>query len=326
MREFSADEMRREAERLKRGNGKGLRVCTADVLMRRQFDPIRWVVPRLLPEGLMLLAARPKVGKSWLALQIAVAVAEGGEVLGQQVEAGDVLYLALEDSDRRMHARLAKLGAAGDGLGRLQYATEWPRGTAGAQAIADWIAAHPQARLVVIDVFTRLRESRSARESGYTTDYSDVALLKPPPGRSVAILLIHHTRKEVATDPLDEVSGTLGIGGAADGVWVLKRARGSDEAEMHVIGRDLEDEGTHALRFDRTSCRWEWVGEAWRVRMSAERREVLELLAERAQTPAEIADALGKKRPSIRSLLADMARDGQIDRGMDGRYRAATQQ
>lgn len=297
-------------------------IKTASGLLARQFQPIRWLIPGLLPEGLMMLVARPKVGKSWLALDVAIACATGGSVLGRPVARGDVLYLALEDSDRRMFSRLSKLGATGAGLGDLQYATDWPRGAEGAAAIHDWITDHPAARLVVVDVFTKLRASTEGRESAYSTDYTDVSMLKPPSDRAVSILLVHHTRKAESDDPIDSISGTLGIGGAADGAWIIKRARGADEAELHLIGRDLEQEGGFAVRFDRESCRWQWVGDAWRVRISGERREILDVLAGGAARPAEIAKAIGKTEGAVRYLLHVMVRDGHVDRGIDGRYRA----
>lgn len=297
-------------------------IKTAAELLEQDFAPIRWLIPGLLPEGLMLLAARPKVGKSWLALDVAIACATGGKIFGRSVERGDVLYLALEDNDRRMHSRLSKLGATGAGLGDLAYATDWPRGAEGAAAIHAWIKAHANARLVVIDVFTKLRAATEGRETAYSVDYTDVSMLKPPSDRSVSILLVHHTRKAESDDPLDSVSGTLGIGGAADGAWILKRARGSDEAELHLIGRDLEEEGAFAVRFDRESCRWQWVGDAWRVRISAERREILDVLADGASRPGEIAKRIGKRENAVRFLLHAMNRDGQVDRGLDGRYRA----
>jgi len=299
------------------------RISSAAELMTLAFLPILWLIPGILPEGLMLLAARPKVGKSWLALLIALACATGGKVFGRPVTQGRVLYLALEDNDRRMHARLAKLGATDpDALLRFEYATSWPRGTEGAAAIREWIEQHEDARLVVIDVFAKLRETTAGRDSGYATDYQDVAILKPPPGRAVTVLLVHHTRKQESDDALDTVSGTLGIGGAADGALILRRARGESEAELHLIGRDLEDEGQYAVQFDRSTCRWEWVGEAWKVRIGQERREILAVLADGPATPAEIATAIGKRGDAVRYLLRQMVQDGQVDRGMDRRYRA----
>jgi hypothetical protein len=294
---------------------------TAADLMGTTFSPIHYLIPDLLPEGLFILAAPPKVGKSWLALDVALAVATGGVVLGRQVARGAVLYLALEDSDRRMHSRLTKLDAAGEGLANFHFATDWPRGLDGAAAIQEWIRQHPNARLVVIDVFTRLRGATVGRETTYTNDYNDMAVLKPPADRRVSILLVHHTRKADSADPMDSISGTLGLGGAADGCWVIRRARGEDEAELHLIGRDLEEEGTFSIKFDRASCRWQWEGDAWKVRVSAERRQALDALSARPLKPHELAEVLGKSQGAIRKLVLDMVRDGQLDRGMDGRYR-----
>jgi hypothetical protein len=44
------------------------RGVSAAALMKKQFAPIRWIVPGYLTEGLYVLAGAPKVGKSWLAL------------------------------------------------------------------------------------------------------------------------------------------------------------------------------------------------------------------------------------------------------------------
>jgi len=74
---------------------------TAAELQTKQFPPLRFVVPDLIPEGLTLLAGKPKVGKSWMVLDIAIAVASGRYTLGNlKPEQGDVLYLALEDGGR----------------------------------------------------------------------------------------------------------------------------------------------------------------------------------------------------------------------------------
>ena len=101
---------------------------SATELMAIEFPEPRWIVPGIVPEGTTILAGKPKMGKSWLALGTSVAVAAGGVALGtKKVERGAVLYLALEDNPRRLQSRLKKLlpgGAAPEGL---ELATEWPR-------------------------------------------------------------------------------------------------------------------------------------------------------------------------------------------------------
>ena len=87
-----------------------LQLWTADDILTTDWPKPVWAIPGLLPVGLTILAGRPKVGKSWLTLQIALAVASGGRVLGQPGEKGPVLYLALEDPPRRLKERMLKQG------------------------------------------------------------------------------------------------------------------------------------------------------------------------------------------------------------------------
>ncbi len=101
---------------------------TAADLMREELPPVRWAVPGILPEGLSLLAGKPKLGKSWLALGLAVAKASGGVALGKiPVDQGEVLYLALEDNRRRLQNRLRKVLDGSPPPEGLHIATEWAR-------------------------------------------------------------------------------------------------------------------------------------------------------------------------------------------------------
>jgi RecA-family ATPase len=136
-------------------------ILRLDELMSRDFPPTRWAVPGILPEGLSLLAGKPKLGKSFLALNLGITIAAGGKALGSvAVDSGDVLYLALEDRYRRLQDRARKIL---DGLGciasaRLHLACEWPRMTQdGLGFIEDWIEKQSGAKLVVIDVWARFR-------------------------------------------------------------------------------------------------------------------------------------------------------------------------
>src|SRR5215216_6264751 len=126
------------------------KTLTAAELLGLELPPIRWSVPGLVPEGVTLLAGKPKLGKSWMALGIGIAVSTGGVALGtRSVEQGDVLYMALEDNYRRLHKRLKKL-FTGEVPERLHIATEWPRmDEGGSAALKRWLEAHPGARLIV---------------------------------------------------------------------------------------------------------------------------------------------------------------------------------
>ncbi len=109
-------------------NGGRLPTFTARDLMGMELPEVKWIIPGITPEGVHLLAGKPKLGKSWMAFGMAVAVASGGVALGKKhVEGGSVLYLALEDNQRRLQKRLKKLLNGEDAPERLDIATTWRR-------------------------------------------------------------------------------------------------------------------------------------------------------------------------------------------------------
>lgn len=140
---------------------------TAAELNAMDFPPIKWVVPSFIAEGCTLLAGRPKLGKSWLVLDAGLAVASGGETLGQTCEAGDVLYLALEDNGRRLQSRIRRLWPTKTPPpARLRLMTKWPTSTDGVAAIRRWIEATPGARLVIVDVLAMFKGATPPKQ-GY---------------------------------------------------------------------------------------------------------------------------------------------------------------
>lgn len=291
------------------------KTISAAALRRMEFPEPRWAVPGLIPEGLTILGGRPKMGKSWLALAIAIAVAAAGSVLGLPGlgAAGDVLYLALEDRNRRLKERLDILHPdGGEFPARLHLATTWPRGDEGLTAITLWLEEHPEARLIVIDTLARFRAPAKGRGSAYDEDYSAVGAIQTLAiAHGVAVLLVTHLRKMDAADPMDTISGTLGVSGAADALMVLERARGQADAVLHVTGRDIED-AELALRWDGPSCTWTVIGDASLFRISPERQAILTALKEGPKYPKELSALLGKAPGSIRKLLLEMHRAGQV--------------
>jgi hypothetical protein len=298
---------------------------TADALVAATFPEPRWAVPGLLAEGCNLLAGPPKLGKSWLALNVAVAIASGGRALGKvAVQQGDVLYLALEDTGRRLRQRL--LAVLGDDLppSRLHIELRWESiDNGGAGAINEWLQSHPDARLVIVDVFTKIRSKPSKNVSQYEADYGAMSDLKALADEwGVAFLVIHHTRKQSAEDFLDEVSGTHGLAGAADAVLVLSRGRGNADGKLRVTGRDVE-ETDYALRFAADIGTWTLLdGTPAEHEASETRREILHVLRdEPGLGPKAIAERVGpEKLDSIKHLVRKMVDDGQLDTDGDGHY------
>jgi 5S rRNA maturation endonuclease (ribonuclease M5) len=291
-----------------------LKAFTAADLEEMVFPEPRWAIPGLLPEGLTILAGRPKRGKSWMGLGIALAVASGGKALGKiDVAKGDALYLALEDNPRRLQNRLAQLKTPETKLpSRLHLVTEFlPLQLGGMQTLLDWLDKHPKTHLVVIDTLGRILPSGKANSNQFVDDYQFIGKLqKLSIDRNFALLVIHHVRKQSADYALDRVAGTTGITGAADSVWVLDTGKGEASSILHVTGRDIETQEI-AMKFD--DGIWSAIGTAQEAAMSEERRSILNLLTENgAMSPKTIAECLKKNMNTLYSHLFHMKRDGQI--------------
>ena len=297
---------------------------TAQELLLMDFPEPEWIVPGILPEGATILAGKPKLGKSWLALGIAAAVAAGGVALGKErVEQGSVFYLALEDNLRRLQSRLRKLLHDGAAPNRLELVTQWPRlDDGGLEALEEWLIAHPDARLVIVDTLEKIRGKRAGKNP-YGEDYQAVEpLLSSAARHNVAVLIIHHLRKQGAEDPLDEVSGSTGLTGGVDGALVLKRERGRADAFLHVTGRDIETEQELALNWENATASWRIAGDAEEYRGSKERAEIRECVQSMGGMagPKEVSEALGKPYNNVKQLFYKMGNNGELRSVGNGKY------
>lgn len=298
---------------------------TADELMATEFPPPCWAVPGLLAEGVNLLAGPPKVGKSWLSLGLGMAVAGGGRAFEAiAVDPGPVLYLALEDTGRRLQSRMRRILGDQPAPAALTLATSCPPLPAGGDvAISAWLNRHPDARLVVIDVFAKVRGQSAAGASAYEGDYAAVGRVKRiADDYGVAVLLVHHVRKAGSDDFLNEVSGTNGLAGAADATLVLKRARGQADGVLHITGRDVE-EAEYALSFHAGAGAWHLLdGPAEDHVLPDTRATILRYLREHPSTgPKAIAEATGIALENVKKTCQRMAADAQLHADAAGRYR-----
>ena len=303
-------------------------IFSASSLMKCQFKPLQWAVEGLLPEGCVLFAGRPKLGKSWFAYLIGLAISVGGHVLGKiKVQKGEVLYLALEDGKRRLQARFKQIQRGGPVPDTLHLAVTWPRmDEGGLEDLELWLQSHPSARLIIIDTLQRVRPQNRTTGSVYENDYNSLALLADLARQfSVCILVVHHTRKTDAEDAFDTVSGSTGLTGAVDATMVLKRSRNRGDAVLHITGRDVE-EAEKALEFDRKTMTWILLGDAEEIKRKTEATDILEFLAEATEPlgPKQIAEALDKNEGSVRKILSRLAKDNQIKVVSYGKYSAIT--
>lgn len=310
------------------------RIHNAGDLMGKRFKPVQWAIRDLVPEGVTILAGAPKSGKSFLVLQWAFAIATGCALWNDRPPEiqGRALYLALEDKHQRMQRRLQKLQmdrglSLNVDLGRLDYAVEWDKAEEGVAAIREYLTKNPDCRLVAVDTMSTFRNTDPGRKSAYAHDYEVGAMFKPLCREfNVAIILVSHTRKQAADDPMDTVSGTQGLTGSVDNILTLqkpKRAMGDDYSVLHVDGRDIENPVELALTRNAQTGFWACLGHADEVSRTNESQAVLKVLATIGMgSPREIHAAMGGevKLPTLTRRLARMAQRGEIYRSRHGQY------
>lgn len=278
-------------------------------LVKKQIPPTKWAINGLVPDGLTILAGKPKIGKSWLFLAAGLSVAAGANVFGNwPCDQGDVLYLALEDTERRLQARINSL-IKKIGIGPPE-AFIWllasPRADRGGiSLIESWLLKHPGARMVVIDTWAKFKPLRGRNRDAYEEDYEHASQLKALADKyGVAIVIVHHCRKMVSDDQVDTIAGSTGLSGAVDATLVLRRDRNKSDGILFMSGRDIE-EAEAAMVFDGGSGLWTNMGAAAPYVAKTETGKALEVLRANGKPmkPAEVAELLGKERRATSMLL-----------------------
>lgn len=302
--------------------GAGRGPFSAHELKGRDFAPLQFVVDGLVPQGLTVLAGAPKVGKSWLSLDIALSVARGTAVLDENVHRcvkGAVLYLALEDSERRLRGRLEQLlGTGPDWPRNLFFETEWPGMHAdGLERLDQWIAATEGARLIVLDVFQKFRSIGS--QAGYEQDYRDLTkLLDLARHRQIGIILVHHLRKSGSGDPFERITGSAGFLGVPDTNIVLDKGRSG--TRLLAQGRDIE-EVSREIVFDPLARVWR-LAKPRLVVKHPERDRIRAILGASPSPLSAIAIAAqtGQTANAVSKMLGEMIGDGQVVKAGWGLY------
>lgn len=261
--------------------GADTNVYSAAELGEMLLPPLRYVVEGMLPMGMGVLVAKPKIGKSWMVLDLCLNVARGEPFLGSPTTAQGALYLALEDGKSRMQTRLRKLTAGRPLPQNLHIQFTAPRLDEGLlEELGAFLDDHPDIHLVCIDTLSKIKPKGKPFENAYDADYAYMGQLKQfADGRGICVLLVHHTRKSKSLDDsFDNINGSTGIMGAADFTVVLdKRSRMDDEANFILTGRDIEQQ-ERVIRFEKSTCRWVMQGTA--AELTAQRR-----VAEYEQSP-----------------------------------------
>ena len=294
-----------------------LDLLSADMILTTEWpDPV-WAVPGLLPVGLAILAGAPKVGKSWLALQIAQAVAAGGYIFNQLVERGPVLYLALEDPPRRLQERMLKqkwpngldadfltVGGFQDHIGDLR--------NGGGEKLARQIERRGY-RFVAIDTFSRAisgDQNDVAEMTAWLTPIQEIAH-----SRNCSFTLVDHHRKigGAYQNAIADILGSTAKGAMADTALGLYRESGKAGAKLVVTGREVEERNFN-LKFDGiTGC---WQIDNTVEELTDQQAELLDVLESIGPAGVQdVADAVKRNKGTVYQQLSDLEGKGKVMRG-----------
>jgi len=316
-------------------SGRGHPGQTGEDLMRENIAPLKFLVNRFFTDsGCIILAGKPKVGKGWIVLELALSIAEGGTFWGERCEQGEVLMYMLEDGKRRVKERINILRPKGfDFLKntRFRYSVDGPFyvNSDGTGTLLDDIKEHlrlfPAIRFVVIDVLQRVRGTSNRNDDAYQVDYKIIgAIQKLSVECNVMILVVHHTKKGRVDDAIDSISGSFGIAGATDGSIII----GKQGDVMHVEGYMRDIAG-----FDFTMDK-EDGGPMWKPAQTAQElfmpnegtkiHNVLMALhaAACALTAGDLAVRTGISEKNVATYLGRLIKTNQVTRPSRGFYMA----
>ena len=239
-------------------NAKHLSIIDGKSLLALEVEPPKFIVAGVMPTGLHILAGSAKIGKSWLSLWLCNQVSCGLPVWEFETLKCGTLYLSLEDTINRLHFRLSHITDSGSEHSFFATESDNLSGSLIPQ-LEKFMQEHPETGLIVIDTLQHVRGGE-AGQNLYANDYSEISKLKSfADEKNIAVLLVHHTRKQPDSDPFNMVSGSVGIVGAVDSMYVLtKEKRAENSAILHVTGRDIKDKQLQ-LEFDRGRTVWNFV-------------------------------------------------------------------
>lgn len=290
-------------------------------LLALDIPPLIYVIEDILPEGTAILAAEPKIGKSWLAYQMCVEIALDGYLLEKKVKGGSSLYYALEDGRRRGQDRLRRTLAGRSMPDKMDIKWMAPKiGRGMEEDIERWLDAHQDASLVVIDTLQKARPPSTGKRDSYQVDVEDLGRVQNVfrDRSGIALVIVHHTRKMKSDDFLAEVSGTYGVTGSVDTTLVLKRKRLEQIGKLDVTSRDAA-EGEYHVKFDVDNGLWTVSSDP--AGLSDLDNAVYRWLTEHGPAKVtEIALALSERRESVARCVGDMVEGGALVKVAYGVY------
>lgn len=302
-----------------------LKTMDAAKILKTDYPPVPFIIPDYLPSGLTFLIGKPKVGKSWLAMQLALSVMTGGKMLNRNVEKGRVLYLALEDNERRLQIRMRKQNwIAHEGGVEFMFSDTFrdqitALNAGGGKRLLRYIEKQKY-RVVIVDTFSRSIQGDQLDPAEMTEAVGP--LQQYALNKGIALVIIDHMPKNSGdiSDPIANIYGSVAKAGVTDTAWAIYKEQGRAGAKLAINGRDVE-EHLLQLTFDLQGFYWNCEGKATDVMITETRRAILESLEDLGRSQAmAVAEATGQPLNHVRERLNDLANEGRVLRTREGQH------
>ena len=248
-------------------------------LMTTDIPPLRYAVNPILPEGLVCIAGRPKAMKSWLMYKLCFCVENGLNFLGHKVEQGNALYLALEDSKRRLKERAFKMGHEKNKNFPTTDIEAPYLGMGLEEDLQKWIDGVSKPKLIVVDTLARVKAAVGFKK-GTAYDIDNELLRKLQHlaiTNGVCIAFVTHLSKATQDYNFDKITGSVGLQGMTDAMWLIDRGDNSPNASITGRGRDILD-FEYAVKWNDETMTYDYMGNKVVIEMNENRKLILDAM------------------------------------------------
>ncbi|MBI4527177.1 MAG: AAA family ATPase [Deltaproteobacteria bacterium] len=279
-------------------------------------DPTRWIWNQTLPAaGAAVLVSKPKIGKSTLAANLALAIARGLPFLGRETQQSAVAYLSLDASLPEMIETFQPFGPRGTDPIFIHA------GSAPKEAIAEimqWVKQN-DARFVIVDTLQRLFRFQNVN------DYSEVTnaiepLTEAAREQKIHMMFLHHAKKD-SGDDLDSAIGSTAIRGLAYSYLHLKRLPNSERRILRSDQRGGKNIPEISIGFDRATGWLEIKGTMEEAEIEEAEPKIMEFLEAEGPdvTHKQIVTTIPLRAIIISKAISKMFKRGALERAGQGK-------
>jgi len=289
---------------------------TLKEIIETDFPTRMWIVPDLLPQGFFAIGGKAKLGKSFLAFNMAIAKSTGGLFLARKLVQGRVLYLAYEDTARRFKRRIQPTIAKSIRTTNLEIEESWkPLNEGGTELLVKRLKSKHYS-LCIVDPYNRAMRLKDTRDQTQTIKALEpLHELTRGNSFSFGFVLHHHKTRDGSGDPVEDIHGSIAIGSVVDNVWGFYRDRGHQNAHIKIAAKDTEVSEIEVI-FDRSTLTWK-LKEDFKVQPDSNQAKILEFMQSNAEDnwTREIARSLKMDAGTVSREIGELLAKGLVVKG-----------